>query len=238
MSDTNDFYSRYLDGGRDGTPETTHAGLAAGRSFSQEATPSAPASAEVSLVPKPGHRDDSEPAGARDVGRRIPGGLPPQASSGPTPASDGASFRGEPQQSAPPPDDPPSSDTETAATHTGQQPGLHGRYSSGLGDEAQQHLGRQVNDGVHDASVGALRAQIRESAVAPPYRPIPQMGWRKGLYRVTHINLGLSQDERDWNDLERRLTVDLRGNYVIAVMGAKGGDTDHLGGQFYRPPDK
>ena len=53
----------------------------------------------------------------------------------------------------------------------------------------------------------------------------PYLKWDgvKAFTALTRINLGLSQDERDWNDLERRLTVDLRGNYVIAVMGAKGG---------------
>jgi MinD-like ATPase involved in chromosome partitioning or flagellar assembly len=78
-------------------------------------------------------------------------------------------------------------------------------------------------DDPRGVSVGDLRAQIRESQVAPPYKPVPQTGWRKGLHRATRINVGLSADEKHWNDLRRRLTVNLRGKYVIAVMGAKGG---------------
>lgn len=243
MSDSNDFYSRYLDGGCDDTPKTAPAGLADSGTFPQEATPRGPAFDETfgydagsvtDLDPAqpgmvgvagapPEHRNNSEPVGALDVGRHTPGGPPRQAPSGTMFVSDGVSFHGEPQQFAPPPDYTPSSVPDVVAPHAGQLPRLDGRYSPGTGEEVRQHLGQQVPDDVRDASVGALRAQIRESQVAPLYKPVPQMGWRKSLYRVTRINLGLSQDERDWNDLERRLTVDLRGNYVIAVMGAKGG---------------
>ncbi|MCP9276914.1 MinD/ParA family ATP-binding protein [Mycolicibacterium arenosum] len=88
-------------------------------------------------------------------------------------------------------------------------------------------------------SVGEMRARIRESQVAPPYKPVPQTGWRKGVYKVTRINLGLSATERHWNDLARRLKVNLRGKYVIAVMGVKGGaskttSTICLGGALSR----
>ncbi|WP_264078825.1 MinD/ParA family ATP-binding protein [Mycobacterium szulgai] len=40
---------------------------------------------------------------------------------------------------------------------------------------------------------------------------------------MTRINLGLSAKEVHWNDLRRRLKVNLRGKYVIAVMQSKGG---------------
>lgn len=73
------------------------------------------------------------------------------------------------------------------------------------------------------ASVGAMRAQIHEGQVAAPYKPVPETGWRHGLYKVTRINLGLSAKEAHWNDLRRRLKVNLRGKYVIAVMQSKGG---------------
>lgn len=73
--------------------------------------------------------------------------------------------------------------------------------------------------------MGDLRASIRESHVAPPYKPVPTTGWRKTLYRTTRINVGLSAEERHWNELDRRLKVNLRGNYVIAVFGEKGGVT-------------
>ncbi|WP_234904154.1 MinD/ParA family ATP-binding protein [Mycolicibacterium frederiksbergense] len=73
------------------------------------------------------------------------------------------------------------------------------------------------------ASVGAMRAQIHEGQIAGPYKPVPETGWRHGLYAVTRINVGLSKKEAHWNDLRRRLKVNLRGKYVIAVMQSKGG---------------
>jgi MinD-like ATPase involved in chromosome partitioning or flagellar assembly len=73
------------------------------------------------------------------------------------------------------------------------------------------------------ASVGSMRAQIHESQVSAPYKPVPETGWRHGLYKVTRINVGLSASEMHWNDLRRRLKVNLRGKYVIAVMQSKGG---------------
>lgn len=79
------------------------------------------------------------------------------------------------------------------------------------------------DDDENAASVGAMRAQIHESQVAAPYKPVPETGWRHGLYKVTRINLGLSASEAHWNDLRRRLKVNLRGKYVIAVMQGKGG---------------
>lgn len=90
------------------------------------------------------------------------------------------------------------------------------------GAEAPRRMTTSGDDGF-GASVGDLRAQIRESQVAPPYKPVPQMGWRRRVHRITRVNLGLSATERHWNDLRRRLKVNLRGKYVIAVMGSKGG---------------
>ncbi|ASX03606.1 hypothetical protein CKJ56_13305 [Mycobacterium intracellulare subsp. chimaera] len=68
-----------------------------------------------------------------------------------------------------------------------------------------------------------MRAQIHESQVSAPYKPVPETGWRHGLWKATRINLGLSASETHWNDLRRRLKVNLRGTYVIAVMQSKGG---------------
>jgi MinD-like ATPase involved in chromosome partitioning or flagellar assembly len=79
-----------------------------------------------------------------------------------------------------------------------------------------------TNEGA-GGSAGPMRAQIREAELVTPYRPRPTMGWRKALYRRTRINLGPSPKERGWNDLERRIKTNLRGTYLIAVMGQKGG---------------
>lgn len=96
-------------------------------------------------------------------------------------------------------------------------------------DHRESPSGRGAQRGPADTaapvgvSVGPMRAAIREAELARPYKPIPQTGWRNRIHRTTRINLGLSQSERQWNDLRRRIAVNLRGTYVIAVMQAKGG---------------
>jgi MinD-like ATPase involved in chromosome partitioning or flagellar assembly len=68
-----------------------------------------------------------------------------------------------------------------------------------------------------------MRAQVRQAGLVTPHRPIPQTGWRSRLYRATRINVGRGPAEREWNDLKRRLSVNLRGTYLVAVMQQKGG---------------
>ncbi|MCH9736855.1 MAG: MinD/ParA family protein [Actinomycetia bacterium] len=68
-----------------------------------------------------------------------------------------------------------------------------------------------------------MQAQVREADLVRSYKPTPETGWRKKVFATTRINLGLSPAEREWNDLKRRLTVNLRGTYVIAVLQQKGG---------------
>ncbi|WP_237752807.1 MinD/ParA family ATP-binding protein [Mycolicibacterium aromaticivorans] len=125
---------------------------------------------------------------------------PPAAPYGPPPQEGlfGGPQAGIPRQAAPPP------------------PG----YRPPAGDDGR-HVARVENDPF--ASVGAMRAQIHEGQVAAPYKPVPETGWRHGVYKMTRINLGLSAKEAHWNDLRRRLKVNLRGKYVIAVMQSKGG---------------
>ena len=72
-------------------------------------------------------------------------------------------------------------------------------------------------------SVGPMQAQVRQADLVRPYKPSPESGWRKRLYKSTRINLGPGASEREWNDLHRRLKVNLRGTYVIAVLQQKGG---------------
>jgi MinD-like ATPase involved in chromosome partitioning or flagellar assembly len=72
-------------------------------------------------------------------------------------------------------------------------------------------------------SVGPLRASIRAADLVKPYKEVPETGWRKGVYRLTHVNLGLSPAERAWNDLRRRVARNLRGTYLVAVLQQKGG---------------
>lgn len=73
------------------------------------------------------------------------------------------------------------------------------------------------------ASVGPLRASIRAADLVKPYKEVPETGWRGRLNRVTGINLGPSPAEREWNDLRRRVSRNLRGTYLVAVLQQKGG---------------
>jgi MinD-like ATPase involved in chromosome partitioning or flagellar assembly len=72
-------------------------------------------------------------------------------------------------------------------------------------------------------SVGQLRANIRPADLIKPYKEVPELGWRKALYKSTRINAGLSPAERRWNDLRQRVARNLRGTYLVAVLQEKGG---------------
>lgn len=139
---------------------------------------------------------------------------PPAQVPYPGPPSDQSLFGGTPGNIAPAPQ--PSGPPAAAGYGAGAPPaGLPGRHGSHHRDDGPE------NDPY--ASVGTMRAQIHESQVAAPYKPVPQTGWRHGLWKTTRINLGLSKGEDSWNELRRRLKVNLRGTYVIAVMQSKGG---------------
>ncbi|MBV8349264.1 MAG: MinD/ParA family protein [Mycolicibacterium sp.] len=68
-----------------------------------------------------------------------------------------------------------------------------------------------------------MRATIRPADLVKPYKEVPETGWRKAVHRSTRINLGPSPAERAWNDLRARLTRNLRGTYLVAVLQEKGG---------------
>jgi MinD-like ATPase involved in chromosome partitioning or flagellar assembly len=72
-------------------------------------------------------------------------------------------------------------------------------------------------------SVGQLRANIRPADLIKPYKEVPELGWRKALYKSTRINAGLSPAERRWIDLRHRVGRNLRGTYLVAVLQEKGG---------------
>lgn len=128
-----------------------------------------------------------------------------------------------PPPSAAPHGGPPSQESLFGGPQTGmprQPPTSPPGYRPPTRDEGR-YGARVENDPF--ASVGAMRAQIHDGQVAAPYKPVPETGWRHGFYKMTRINLGLSAKEVHWNDLRRRLKVNLRGKYVIAVMQSKGG---------------
>mgnify|MGYP001477522054 FL=1 len=64
---------------------------------------------------------------------------------------------------------------------------------------------------------------MRQAARVRPNKPVPEIGWRKKLHQLTRINPGVGPAEREWIDLKRRLGVNLRGTYLIAIMQQKGG---------------
>ena len=49
-----------------------------------------------------------------------------------------------------------------------------------------------------------MRAQVRQADLVRPYKPIPEIGWRKKLHQLTRINAGVGPAEREWIDLKRR----------------------------------
>ncbi|WP_239657018.1 MinD/ParA family ATP-binding protein [Mycobacterium riyadhense] len=255
VSDDNDFDSRYFDDGDDapqaadnGFHDNNRGFAAYGRvplpanyrapsptggtrrhgydtappAAAHQQTPSPPLDAAAA---PPWERADADYSGASR--RHLPSGPPPaQPPPGPAPNSNGPTFPDEPAQR---PAQPNSPHPQPGAGFPAEgPPGYPPRQLDAYAFEppaAERARSHRQPHSRHDASVGDLRAQIRESHVAPPYKPVPKMGWRKTFYRTTRINLGLSAQERHWNDLDRRLKVDLRGNYVIAVMGEKGGVT-------------
>ncbi len=72
-------------------------------------------------------------------------------------------------------------------------------------------------------SVGPLHVDIREADLVKPHKDVPTRGWRKVVYKLTRINVGVSPAERRWNDLNRRIATNLRGDYLIGVLQIKGG---------------
>src|SRR6476620_8389224 len=86
--------------------------------------------------------------------------------------------------------------------------GVRTAVKTGNGQPQHQRVPEQVAAAAQSQpesaseSAGPMRAQIREAELVTAYRPRPTMGWRKGLYRRTRINLGPGPKERAWNDLE------------------------------------
>ncbi|OBK13748.1 hypothetical protein A5636_09085 [Mycobacterium asiaticum] len=58
---------------------------------------------------------------------------------------------------------------------------------------------------------------------SPSKKPLPQRGWRRTVYRLTRINLGLSPDEKHEHELRARVSRRPRGSYQIGMLGLKGG---------------
>lgn len=122
--------------------------------------------------------------------------------------------------SLPPWERPTLQPSQSTLRHTG--PGAPAAHY-GLAAAPPQQTGRHREPLHGSESVGPMRAEVRQANLVRPHKPIPETGWRKRVYRVSKVNLGLSPAEREWNDLKRRLSVNLRGTYLIAMMQQKGG---------------
>lgn len=67
------------------------------------------------------------------------------------------------------------------------------------------------------------RHRVVESDLIPQRKPEPKKGWRRAVHKVTGMNPGLAQAEKDWNDLLRRIERPLRGEFFTLIMSDKGG---------------
>jgi MinD-like ATPase involved in chromosome partitioning or flagellar assembly len=54
-------------------------------------------------------------------------------------------------------------------------------------------------------------------------KAVSQLFWRRWIYKLTRINVGLSRDEKYLVDLHNRIRRSPRGSYQIAILGLKGG---------------
>jgi MinD-like ATPase involved in chromosome partitioning or flagellar assembly len=75
------------------------------------------------------------------------------------------------------------------------------------------------------ASIGNHRAidALSHVGVRSAVKMPPQRGWRRLIYMLTRINLGLSPDELYELDLHARIRRNARDSYQIGVFGLKGG---------------
>lgn len=74
------------------------------------------------------------------------------------------------------------------------------------------------NQGTQRAIDTLFHVGVRSVEMAPPRR-----GWRRLLYRLTRINLGMSADELYELGLHARIRRTIPGPYQIGVFGLKGG---------------
>lgn len=77
--------------------------------------------------------------------------------------------------------------------------------------------------GRHAHGNPAVPGQINAADVIRSHRPVPEMGWRGRVAKVSGINLGVSRTEDEWKKLLARVQRPLRGTYTVAMLGIKGG---------------
>ncbi|MEE6178184.1 MinD/ParA family ATP-binding protein [Mycobacterium sp. 050134] len=57
----------------------------------------------------------------------------------------------------------------------------------------------------------------------PASKPVPRRGWRRWVFKLTRINLGLSREEKQELSLCNDIRNTPRGSYQIGILGPKGG---------------
>lgn len=199
MSD-NDFYDRYL--GVDASPPSPP-GQQPNRLTPADAEQDARADLGAIRAASPGQRVNSngQPGAAARTDRSPSRGIAPPP------------WATEPDASYPVSPPPPVEHEPAAPKHESEKHSPAGLTASPPGGAVRQA----------STSVGPLRASIRAADLVKPYKEVPETGWRGILYRVSRINLGPSPAERAWNDLRRRVSRNLRGDYLVAVIQQKGG---------------
>ena len=208
-------------GGAQGAPEGEHNGHR--RPDSPPATPQDGAPAAQQFPPRtpPGPSMDRHDAPVRPYPPSAHQQYPPMDR---PPRPDAGA--GEPRGQYPPTDQP---GEDPRPHYRPTRPGPPAAGGAARGDnpaadsEGRHRPGPAPARGVPSSSVGPMRAQVRQADLVRPYKPIPEIGWRKKLHQITRINPGVGPAEREWIDLKRRLGVNLRGTYLVAVMQQKGG---------------
>jgi len=175
--------------------------------------------------------------------------IPPVPASGP--ASNGAPRRPmpvdwseQPPPAAPAPAAPPAAPAPPAPAPAPAPQGRHARAgapdpvpvpSGPRAESRHSRLPPAQNGPAPAPTTGVTSAPARRVVDSPParngFRPadppparmVPQRGWRRGVHRLTRLNLGLSRDEKHELDLHTRIRRRIRGSYEIGVVGLKGG---------------
>lgn len=208
MSD-NGFYKQYL-------------GVDVSRPVPPGQQPDRPAPADAQQDPGAGHAS-RQPGTAPAAGQPDGNGKHGPTAQSDRPPHDGDAQSARPAQNDaghpgnPPPEPPPPAPRHEPAKHSPPAASPPGYPPPGY-PQRPAGGGRPAS-----ASVGPLRASIRAADLVKPYKELPETGWRRRVYQVSRINLGLSPAEREWNDLRRRVARNLRGTYLVAVVQQKGG---------------
>jgi MinD-like ATPase involved in chromosome partitioning or flagellar assembly len=77
--------------------------------------------------------------------------------------------------------------------------------------------------GDHRARGAVSHIGVQSGAKKSAAKPVSQRGWRRGVHKLTRINVGLSRAEKYELDLRTRIRRSPRGSYQIGVLGLKGG---------------